>query len=64
MKCKIVDESQITVNDICFWSNSQTVLKYIKNENQKFSAGIMHRVNGIKYNPNIAHWYWYMFQAK
>ena len=58
MKCKIVDESQITVNDIYFWSDSQTVLKYIKNENQRFSAYIMHRVNKIKSNSNIADWYY------
>ena len=54
MKCKIVDESQITVNDIYSWSDSQTVLKYTKNENQRFSAYIMHRVNEIKSNSNIA----------
>ena len=57
MRCK-VDESQITVNDIYFWSDSQTVLKYIKNENQRFSAYIMHRVNKIKSNSNIADWYY------
>ena len=55
MKCKIVDESRITVNDIYFWSDSQAVLiKHIKNENQRFSAYIMHRVNEIKSNSNIA----------
>ena len=58
MKCKIVDESQITVNDIYFWSDSQTVLKYIKNQNQRFSAYIMHRANEIKSNSNIADWYY------
>ena len=58
MKCKIVDETQITVNDIYFSSDSQTVLKYIKNENQRFSGYIMHRVNEIKSNPNIADWYY------
>ena len=58
MKCEIIDESQITVNDIYFWSDSQTVLKYIKDENQRFSAYIMHRVNEIKFNSNIADWYY------
>ena len=58
MKCKIVDQSQITVNDIYFWSDSQTILKYIKNENQRFSAYIMHRVNEIKSNSNISDWYY------
>ena len=58
MKCKIVDESQITVNDIYFWRDSQTVLKYIKNGNQRFSSYIMHRVNEIKSNSNIAGWYY------
>ena len=57
IKCKKVDESQITVNDIYFWSHSQTV-KYIKNENQRFSAYSMHRVNEIKSNSNIADWYY------
>ena len=54
MKCKRVDESQIKVNDIYFWSDPQTVLKYIRNKNQKLSACIMHRVNEIKSNSNIA----------
>ena len=58
MKCEIIDESQITVNDIYFWSDSQTVLKYIKNKNQRFSAYIMHCVNEIKSNSNIADWYY------
>ena len=58
VKCKIVDGSQITVNDIYFWSDSQTVLKYIKNGNQRFSSYIMHRVNEIKSNSNIAGWYY------
>ena len=58
MKCKIADESQIAVNDIYFWSDSETVLKYIKNENQRFSAYPMHRVNEIKSNSNIAHWHY------
>ena len=57
MRCK-VDESQITVNGIYFWSDSQTVLKCIKNENQRFSACIMHRVNKIKSNSDIADWYY------
>ena len=57
MKCKKVDESQITVNDIYFWRDSQTV-KYIKNENRRFSAYGMHRVNEIKSNSNIADWYY------
>ena len=58
IKCKIVDESQITVNDIYFCSDSQTVLKYIKNENQRFSAYIMRCVNEIKSNSNKADWYY------
>ena len=58
IKCKIVDESQITVNDIYFCSDSQTVLKYIKNENQRFSAYIMGCVNEIKSNSNKADWYY------
>ena len=50
--------SQITVNDIYFWSDYQTVLKYIKNENQRISAYVMHRVNDIKSNSNIADWHY------
>ena len=37
---------------------SRIVLKYIKNENQRFSAYIMHRVDEIKSNSNIADWYY------
>ena len=35
MKRKIVDESQITVNDLHFWSDSQAILKYIKKQKSK-----------------------------
>ena len=49
-------KSQLMIH--IFWSDSQTVLKYIKNENQRFSAYIMHRVNEIKSNSNISDWHY------
>ena len=49
-------KSQLMIH--IFWSDSQTVLKYIKNENQRFSAYIIHRVNEAKSNSNIAGWHY------
>ena len=47
LKCQILKQSQISVNTILFWSESWTVLEYIKNKNQQVSSCIIDGVNEI-----------------
>ena len=48
LKRKILKQPQFSVNANLFWSESWTVVQYIKNENQKFSSYIIDDVNEIK----------------
>ena len=57
MKVKLLEESNISINKVYFWVDSQTVLRYIRNENKRFSVFVSHRVNEIRRNSNIADWH-------
>ena len=57
MKVKLLEESNISINKVYFWVDSTTVLRYIRNENKRFSVFVSHRVNEIRSNSNIADWH-------
>ena len=57
MKVKLLEESNISINKVYFWVDSATVLRYIRNENKRFSVFVSHRVNEIRSNSNIADWH-------
>ena len=38
------------------WSDSKTVLQYIRNENVKYNTYVMHRVSEIKKNTDVSSW--------
>ena len=58
MKRKIVDESQITVNDLHFWSDSQAVF-ILKTKIKSFQLILcMHHVSEIKSSSKIADRYY------
>ena len=38
------------------WSDSKTVLQYIRNENVKYPTYVMHRVSEIKKNTDVSSW--------
>ena len=45
IKVKLLEESNISINKVYFWVDSKTVLRYIRNENKRFSVFVSHRVN-------------------
>ena len=52
LKTTILSELKLKVNQVCLWSDSSTVLKYIKNEKVNFGQYIMPRSNEIRNNSN------------
>ena len=58
MIVKLLEESNISIDKVYFWVDShQTVLRYIRNENKRFSVFVSHRVNEIRSNSNITDWH-------
>ena len=53
-KDAILQRIFVPENQIYFWTDSKTVLRYIKNDQRRFPAFVMHRVNEIRVNsiPN------------
>ena len=56
MKVKLLEESNVSINKVYLWVDSKTVLRYIRNENKRFSVLVSHRVNEIRSNSNMADW--------
>ena len=57
MKEKLVKEANVKVSKLYFWSDSKTVLKFIRNENTRFQTYLMHSINEIRSNSDISDWY-------
>ena len=57
LKVKILEEIDLNIHRIYFWTDSKTVLKYIRNENKRFPVYIMLRVSEIRYNSDINNWH-------
>ena len=56
LKNSILERLEVHQNNIYFWSDSMTTLKYIKNENRRFPPFVMHRVNEIRLNSSKESW--------
>ena len=56
LKTIILSELKLKVKQVFLWSDSCTVLKYIKNEKVNFGQYIMHRSNEIRNNSNPQDW--------
>ena len=56
LKNKILDEIDIKIDGIRFWTDSQIMLCYINNASRKFSVYIMNLLNDIKVNSNLEEW--------
>ena len=54
MKVKLIEESNISIHKFYFRVDSKTVLRYIRNENKRFSVFISHCINEICSNSIIA----------
>ena len=53
IKEKLVKETNVQVSKLYFWSNSKTVLKFIRNGNTRFPTYVMHRINEIRSSSDI-----------
>ena len=56
LKTTILSKLKLKVNQVFLWSDSSTVLKYIKNEKVNFGQYIMHRSNEIRNNSYPQDW--------
>ena len=57
IKEKLVKEANVQVSKLYFWSDSKTVLKFIRNENTRFPTYVMHRTNEIRSSIDISDWH-------
>ena len=55
IKEKLVKEANVQVSKLYFWSDSKTVLKFIRNENTRFPTYVMHRINEIRSSSDISY---------
>ncbi|XP_014828361.1 PREDICTED: uncharacterized protein LOC106907277 isoform X2 [Poecilia mexicana] len=49
-------ELQLPLEKACFWTDSTSVLKYIKNEDRRFQTFVANRVTIIRDNTDIEQW--------
>ena len=57
LKVKILEEIDLNIHRIYFWTDSKTVLKYIRHEKKRFPVYIMHQVSEIRLNSDINDWH-------
>ena len=51
-----ISSSDIHIDNIYLWSDSKTVLNYLRNRNTNFGPYIMRRCNEIRQNTNVEDW--------
>ena len=56
LKVTIVQEIKINIHHVYLWSDSKTVLNYIKNQSTDFGTYVLHRTNEIRNNTAIESW--------
>ena len=56
LKNSIVDEIDIEINEITFWTDSMHVLQYIQNERRRFLVFVTNRVAEIREHSNANQW--------
>ena len=57
IKNKLIEDVKLNVNCIFFWTESETVLKYIKNNNKCFPVFVMHHIAEIREHLNGNEWH-------
>ena len=58
IKNKLIEEAELNVNRVFFWTDSKTVLKYIKNDNKRFPVFMTHPVTEIWEHSNKNEWHY------
>ena len=51
-----ISSSDIHIDNIYLWSDSKTVLNYLRNRNTNFGPSSMRRCNKIRQNTNVEDW--------
>ena len=58
LKTTVISELTFKPHSVYIWSDSKTVLRYIKNEHKHFPRHVMHRVNEIREITSSKDWYY------
>ena len=56
IKPAVTQEMDIHIDNIYLWSDSKTVLNYLRNRNTNIGPCTMRRCNGIRQNTNVEDW--------
>ena len=56
LKLAILDQLEFPVSAVRSWSDSQIIIKYIRNTSKKFLVFVMNRKHGIRLNSTIPEW--------
>ena len=56
LKSAILDQLEFPVSTVRLWSDSQIIIKYIRNTSKKFPVFVMNRQHGIRLNSTITEW--------
>ncbi|XP_068158256.1 uncharacterized protein [Drosophila tropicalis] len=55
---RIQRNPSLSINSSCYWSDSKTVLKWLRMDPRKFQQFVMHRVGEILEFTNVSQWNW------
>ncbi|XP_068141514.1 uncharacterized protein [Drosophila tropicalis] len=55
---RIQRNPSLSINSSCYWSDSKTVLKWLRMDLRKFQQFVMHRVGEILEFTNVSQWNW------
>ena len=55
---KKIEEIELNVRRIFFCTDSKTVLKYMKNDNKRFTVFVTHRITEIREHSNKNKWHY------
>ena len=62
IKEKLVQEANAQVSKLYFWSDSKTVLKFIRNENTQFPTYLIHGISEIRCCSDISDWHFVLLK--
>lgn len=58
LKDTIIKELSITIDQVMMWTDSQTVLSWIRSTKRRYSAFVSHRISEILDSTTISQWRW------
>ena len=56
IKLAVTQEMDVHTDNIYLWSDSKTVLDYLRNRNTNFGTYVVRRCNEIRQNTNVEDW--------